>query len=214
MQTLDLKRDLNYLYSPPAKKIEVVQVPRLQFAVISGAIEEGSEPASSPGFSEATEALYGISYTLKFMMKYNKTKVIIYPVMPLEGLWWAANGVFEITVKDNWLYTLLILQPDFITQAMFDDALTEVRRKRGDSRALYKLSLESFEEGLCMQVMHIGPYANEPAMFEQMKVFASENGFRDLVGTKGKHHEIYVGDPRKADLAKLKTILRHPIEKV
>lgn len=214
MKTLDLKKELKYLYAPPAKKVEVVQVPRLQFAMIDGAIEKGEEPGTSPGFAEVMQALYGISYTLKFMFKKRKTKAIDYHVMALEGLWWVEDGIFDITVKDNWFYTLMILQPDVVTQDTFQEGLAEVRGKRGDSPALSKLRLASFEEGPCMQVMHIGPYATEPVTVERMRTFASENGYRDLVGSGGKHHEIYMGDPRKADPAKLKTVLRHPIEKI
>jgi hypothetical protein len=214
MKILDLKKQLKHLYAPSAKKIEAVQVPRLQFAMIDGAIEKGQAPGTSPGFQEATQALYGISYTLKFMLKKRKTNPIDYPVMALEGLWWVEDGMFDITIKDNWFYTLMIMQPDVITQAVFEEGLAEVRRKKGDSPALSKLRLDSFEEGLCVQVMHIGPYATEPATIERMKAFMQENGYRDRVGIGGKHHEIYLGDPRKADPAKLKTVLRHPIEKV
>jgi len=214
MKTLDLKKDLKYLYMPSAKKVEIVQVPQLQLAMIDGAIEKGSEPGNSPSFQEATQALYGISYTLKFMLKKRKTNAIDYPVMALEGLWWVEDGVFDITVKDNWFYTLMILQPEVITQDIFEEGCEQVRRKRGDSPALSKLCLMSFEEGLCMQTMHVGPYATESATVERMRAFALENGYRDSVGLGGKHHEIYLSDPRKADPAKLKTVLRHPIEKI
>jgi len=214
MKILDLKKELKYLYAPSAKKVEIVQVPRHQFAMIDGAIEKGSEPGKSPGFQEATQAMYGIAYTLKFMFKKRKTKAIDYPVMALEGLWWVEDGVFGITIKDNWFYTLMILQPDVVTQEAFQEGLAELRKKRGDSPALSKLRLAHFEEGLCMQVLHIGPYATEPATIERMKVFANENGYRDCTGKDRKHHEIYMGDPRKADPAKLKTVLRHPIEKI
>jgi hypothetical protein len=213
MKILELKKELKYLYSPSAKKVEMVEVPRLQFAMIDGAIEKGSEPGLSPEFAEATQALYGIAYTLKFMFKKRKTKAVDYPVMALEGLWWVEDGVFDITIKDNWFYTLMILQPDIVTRDIFDDGLAEVRRKRGDSEAPSKARLESFEEGLCAQMMHIGPYATEPATVERMKAFAAENGYRDCVGIGGKHHEIYFGDPRRAQPEKLRTILRHPIEK-
>jgi hypothetical protein len=214
MKTLDLKKQFKHLYAPSARKVEIVQVPQLQFAMIDGAIEKGSEPGNSPLFAEATQALYGISYTLKFMLKKRKTNAIDYPVMALEGLWWVEDGQFDITVKDNWFYTLMIMQPDVITTDIFEDGLEQVRKKRGDSPALSKLRLANFEEGLCVQVMHIGPYATEPATIERMRAFAQENGYRDLVGSGGKHHEIYLGDPRKADPAKLKTVLRHPVEKI
>ncbi|HLO13637.1 MAG TPA: GyrI-like domain-containing protein [Anaerolineales bacterium] len=214
MKTLDLKKEFKYLYAPSAKKIEIVQVPSLQFTMIDGAIEKGYEPGNSPSFQEATQALYGISYTLKFMLKKRKTNAVDYPVMALEGLWWVENGVFDITVKDNWFYTLMIMQPSVITNELFEEGLEQVRKKRGDSPALAKLCLMNFEEGVCMQTMHIGPYATEPATVDRMRAFAFEKGYRDLVGSGGKHHEIYLGDPRKADPAKLKTVLRHPIEKI
>jgi hypothetical protein len=214
MKTLDLKKQFKHLYQPSAKKVEVVQVPPLQFAMIDGAIEKGSEPGKSTSFAEATQALYGISYTLKFMLKKRKTDAIDYPVMALEGLWWVEDGFFDITVKDNWFYTLMIMQPDVITRQLFDEGLAQVRKKRGDSPALSQVRLVNFEEGLCMQTMHIGPYATEPATVDRMRLFATENGYQDCVGPLGgRHHEIYLGDPRKADPAKLKTVLRHPIRK-
>ena len=214
MKTLDLKKQFKHLYRPSAKKAEIVQVPSLQFAMIDGAIEKGSEPGKSPTFAEATQALYSTCYTLKFMLKKRKTNAVDYPVMPLEGLWWVEDGMFDITVKDNWFYTLMIMQPDVITQDIFAEGLEQVRKKKGDSKILSKLRLAHFEEGLCVQTMHIGPYATEPATVERMRAFAKENGYRDRVGLGGKHHEIYLGDPRKADPAKLKTVLRHPIEKI
>jgi hypothetical protein len=214
MKTLDLKKQFKSLYQPSAKKIEIVQMPRLQFAMIDGTIEKGYEPGNSPSFEEATQALYGISYTLKFMLKKRKASAIDYPVMALEGLWWVEDGVFDITIKDNWSYTLMIMQPDVITKDIFDEGLEQVRRKRGDAPDLSKLCLMSFEEGLCLQTMHISPYATEPATVERMRAFTQENDYRDLVGNGGKHHEIYLGNPRKADPAKLKTVLRHPVEKI
>ena len=214
MKTLDLKKEFKYLYQPSAKKIETVQVPNLQFAMIDGAIEKGSEPGKSPMFVETTQALYSISYTIKFMLKKRKTNAFDYPVMALEGLWWVEDGFFDITVKDNWFYTLMILQPDVITKDVFADGLEQVRKKKGDSEMLSRLRLAHFEEGLCVQIMHIGPYATEPATIERMRAFAAENGYRDRVGPNGKHHEIYLGDPRKSAPEKLKTVLRHPLEQV
>ena len=133
MTKLDLRKELKYLYSPSAKKVEAVKVPRFQFAMADGMIEKGEGPSSSPQFAEALEALYGITYTLKFMCKLRKDKPIDYPVMALEGLWWIKNGEFDIRKPDNWLFTVMILQPDFITQKMFKEALEQLRKKRGDS---------------------------------------------------------------------------------
>jgi hypothetical protein len=213
MKTIDLKKQFKHLYQPSAKKIETVQVPNLQFAMIDGAIEKGQAPGTSPLFAEATQALYGLSYTLKFMLKKRKTNAIDYPVMALEGLWWVEDGFFDITVKDNWFYTLMIMQPEVITKEIFEEAREQVRKKKGDSPLLSKVNLGYFEEGLCVQTMHIGPYATEPATIDRMKEYMAENGLKDNVGPNGKHHEIYMSDPRKAAPEKMKTVLRHPVVK-
>lgn len=214
MKTLDLKKQLKPLYFPSAKKVEIIRIPPMQFAAIDGAIEKGEEPGTSPAFAETMQALYGIAYTLKFMLKKRKKNPIDYPVMALEGLWWVRGGKFVITEKDNWLFTVMIMQPDVITPDIFEAGRAELRRKRGDNPAVGRLRLERFDEGLCVQVMHIGSYADEPATVARMQAFADENGYRDCVGLGGKHHEIYLGDPRRADPAKLKTVLRHPVEKI
>ena len=211
MKILDLKKKFKHLYQPSAKKVESVQVPGLQFAMIEGSIEKGSEPGRSPAFADATQALYGLSYTLKFMLKKRKTNAIDYPVMALEGLWWVEDGMFDISVKDNWSYTLMIMQPEVITQDLFDEAREQVRKKKGESEMSSRARLAYFEEGLCVQVMHIGPYAAEPETMERMQEFMLENGLKDNVGPKGKHHEIYLSDPRKAAPDKMKTVLRHPV---
>jgi hypothetical protein len=213
MKTIDLKKQFKHLYQPSAKKIETVQVPNLQFAMIDGAIEKGQAPGTSPLFAEATQALYGLSYTLKFMLKKRKTNAIDYPVMALEGLWWVEDGFFDITIKDNWFYTLMIMQPEVITKEIFEEAREQVRKKKGDSPLLSKVNLAYFEEGLCVQTMHIGPYATEPATIDRMKEYMAENGLKDNVGPNGKHHEIYMSDPRKAAPDKMKTVLRHPVVK-
>ncbi|MEO8355568.1 MAG: GyrI-like domain-containing protein [Chloroflexota bacterium] len=214
MKVLELKKQFKYLYQPSAKKIQTVQVPNLQFAMIDGAIEKNSEPGRSPAFAEATQTLYGLSYTLKFMLKKRKANPIDYPVMALEGLWWVEDGNFDIRVKDNWAYTLMIMQPDVITNAVFEEAREQVRRKKGDGEMLSKLRLAHFEEGLCVQTMHIGPYATEPATIDCMHEFMQANGLKDNVGPNGKHHEIYISDPRKTAPEKMKTALRHPVVKI
>ena len=214
MKTLELKKELKYLYAPSAKKVEILKVPKLQFAMINGRIEKGKEPGNSPSFAEATQALYSLSYTLKFTFKKRKTNAIDYPVMPLEGLWGLQNNSLDVAKKDNWTFTLMILQPDVVTKDVFADGLETVRKKKGDSPALSKIRLANFEEGMCVQTMHIGPYATEPATIERMRAFAFENGYQDNVGPNGMHHEIYIGDPRKAAPEKLKTVLRHPLKKI
>lgn len=214
MKVLDLRKQYKSLYQPSAKKIETVQVPCLQFAMIDGAIEKGSEPGKSPLFAEATQALYSMAYTLKFMLKKRKTNAVDYPVMALEGLWWVEDGMFDITVKDNWFYTLMILQPEVITPEIFEEAREQVRRKRGDSAFLSQVRLGMFEEGLCVQVMHIGPYATEPGTIDRMREYMRENGLKDNVGPNGKHHEIYMSDPRKVVPERMKTVLRHPVVRI
>lgn len=211
MKTLNLKKQFKNLYQPSAKKIEALKIPDLQFAMTDGAIEKGQAPGTSPMFAEAMQALYRLCYTLKFMLKKRKTNPVDYPVMALEGLWWVEDGFFDITVKDNWFYTLMIMQPDVITKVLFEEAREQVRKKKGGSEMLSKVKLARFEEGFCVQTMHIGPYATEPATIERMKVFMKENRLKDNVGPRGKNHEIYLSDPRKAAPDKMKTVLRHPV---
>jgi hypothetical protein len=207
MPKMDLRKELKYLYAPSARQVALVDVPEFQFAQIDGAIEPGQAPGTSPAFEQAMSALYGITYTLKFMSKQRADDPLDYTVMTLEGLWWVEEGEFNITQPGNWRWTMMILQPDHITPAMFAEGLAQLRKKRGDSPALDKLRLARFHEGLALQIMHIGPYANEPATIARMDAFAQENGYRMI----GKHHEIYLGDPRNAAPEKLKTILRHPV---
>lgn len=127
--------------------------------------------------------------------------------MALEGLWFVKDGHFDINIKDNWEYTLMILQPEHITPPMFQEALKELRRKKGAQPAFAGLRLEAFEEGRSVQIMHIGPYATEPATVAKMEAFAAEHGLK----MQHRHHEIYLGNPLRAAPEKLKTILRHPV---
>ncbi len=215
MKVLDLRKQYKDLYMPSAKKPAIIEVPRLQFAMIDGAIEKGHGPGNSPGFQEAVQALYGISYTLKFTFKKRKTNAIDYPVMALEGLLWLTAGdVFDINIKDNWSYTLMIMQPEIVTPDIFEEAREQVRKKRGDSAALSRARLEYFEEGLCVQMMHIGPYATEPATVERMRAFATENGYATASARTANTTRSIIGDPRKSAPEKLKTVLRHPLEKI
>jgi hypothetical protein len=206
MQKLDLKKTYKSLYSPTAKEVSLVNVPKLNFLMIDGAIEPGKEPGNSPCFQEATAAIYGAAYTLKFMSKLDKTNPIDYGVMALEGLWWVEDGQFDIKIKDNWFWTLMIMQPEHISQDMFQEALLKLKGKK-DLPALPRLRLAPFQEGQCVQIMHIGPYATEPQTVDRMANYAHELGLRFYL----KHHEIYLGDPRRSKPEQLKTILRHPV---
>ena len=209
MAKLDLKKEYKHLYRPSAKEVAVVDVPPLQFVMIDGAIEPGESPGTSPAFGQAMQALYGISYTLKFASKRRQEDPIDYSVMALEALWWVEDDDFDITRPDNWHWTAMMMQPEHITNDMFREALGQLAKKKPDL-ALDLLRFETFHEELSVQIMHIGPYAEEPATIAKMDEFARENGYR----MRDRHHEIYLGDPRRADPAKLKTVLRHPIELV
>lgn len=210
METLDLRKTLKHLYAPTAKKVELVEVPAFKFLMIDGAIEKGRAPGDSPLFQENTQALYNAAYTLKFMVKQRKENPVDYPVMALEGLWWVEDGHFDIQIKDNWWYRLMILQPELMSEALLEEALAQIRKKKGDSPALSRVRLETFTEGLCVQVLHLGPYASEPATVARLEEFAQANGLQ----MSGRHHEIYLGNPLRAEPEKLRTILRHPVEKV
>ncbi len=214
MEKLDLKKDLKYLYSPPAKKIDLVDVPAMNFLMQDGAIEPDQAPDTSPLFAENMQAIYGAAYTLKFSLKLRKENPLDYPVMALEGLWWIEDGTFDLQKPGNWKYTVMIMQPDQVTPAAFSDALAQMRRKKGDQPAYARLRLDHYHEGLTVQAMHIGPYSTEPDTVAKMQAFMETNGLKDLVGLGGKHHEVYLGDPRRADPSKLKTILRHPVSPI
>jgi len=209
MKKLDLRKELKHLYNPSAKIVDVVNVPKFIFLMLDGKIGPGETIETSQEFQNAIQALYGASYTLKFTSKLRKKNPIDYPVMALEGLWWTASGEFDFSKKEDWRWTMMILQPKHITRKMLQGALKQLKEKRDDP-SLSKLRLEGFHEGFSMQIMHVGPYSEEPRTIEKMKNFAQENGY----SLRGKHHEIYLGDPRRAKPEKLRTVLRHPIEKI
>lgn len=208
MEKLDLRHELKHLYLPSAKEPVIVDVPPMQFVMIDGAIEPGGSPGISPLFAENMQALYGAAYTLKFMSKQRKENPIDFTIMALEGLWWVEDGRFDISQPDNWKYTVMMLQPPHITQDMFQAAVQKVAVKH-PSPALARLRLATFHEGLSVQMMHIGPYSEEPATVARMEAYARDQGYR----LAGRHHEIYMGDPRRGDPQKLKTVLRHAVEK-
>ncbi len=210
-EKLDLKREFKHLYRPSAKECSLVQVPELQFAMLDGRIEPGLLPGDSPLFVEAVGALYGASYSLKFMSKKREDNPIDYGVMALEGLWSSPEGGADYASSNEWDWTLMIMQPDHITPEMFAGTLEQLRKKytkeRKDQEVLDRLRLERFEEGLCVQVMHLGPYAEESSTLLRMGEFAASNGYTFI----GRHHEIYLGDPRTSKPQNLKTVLRHPV---
>jgi hypothetical protein len=199
---IDLKKDLKHLYSPSAKEVVQVDVPAFQFLTIDG---EG-DPNTSPAYAAAVEALFSVSYTAKFKVKKGAQK-IDYAVMPLEGLWWADDlSAFVTNDRSKWRWTMMIMQPDFVEAGVIYEAIADVRRKKA-SPALERLRLERFAEGLCAQILHIGPFSEEGPTIQKVHDFI--NARSDLTG---KHHEIYLSDIRRADPAKWKTIIRQPMK--
>lgn len=204
MNKIDLKKDLKHLYNPSVKEVSVVDVPPMNFLMIEGS----GDPNTSQEYAEAIEALYALAYALKFKVKKSKVGVD-YAVMPLEGLWWTDDpSQFSLSNKAIWKWTAMIMQPKYVTAALFAEARVEVRKKK-DLAALDKARFETYHEGLSAQIMHIGPYAAEASTIAKLHGFIQENGYR----LKGKHHEIYLSDPRKSAPEKLKTVLRQPIQK-
>lgn len=200
---LDLKKKFKELYMPRAGKVTLVDVPEMNFLMINGS----GYPQTGPGpFQEAIEALYGLAYTLKFMLKKEGSK-IDYTVMPLEGLWWmAGGGEFDAQRGQDWKWTLMVAQPGHITEEDVKKAKRELKEKK-DPTSLAKVRFRKFTEGKSVQALHIGPWSEEQPTIERMHAFARENGFK----IKGKHHEIYMSDPRRTAPEKLKTVLRQPV---
>lgn len=192
------------LYKPSAKDVTVVDVPALSFLMIDGA----GNPNTSQDYQHAVEALYGVSYAIKFMLK--KEQGIDYVVMPLEGLWWVPDmREFSVEHKESWLWTMLLAQPREVTPALFERARAQVQQKK-PSAALAQLRLEEIHEGLAAQIMHLGPYAAEGPTVARLHAFIHEHGYT-FDGIQQKHHEIYLSDPRRAAPEKMKTIIRQPM---
>ncbi|MDD5057690.1 MAG: GyrI-like domain-containing protein [Sideroxydans sp.] len=202
MEILDLKKQLKLLYQPSAKEVSRVEVPPLNFLMIDGK----GDPNTSPEYAAAIEALYAVAYTLKFAVK-KSALAIDYGVMPLEGLWWADDmNAFATGDKSQWLWTMMIAQPEFVTREMVEMAVADVSKKKNPA-ALSKLRFEKFDEGTCAQILHIGPFSEEAPNIEKVHHFIEANGHQ----RRGKHHEIYLSDVRKADPAKWKTVIRQPM---
>jgi hypothetical protein len=201
MGKIDLKKELQTFYNASAGAVQIVRLPALRFLIIDGR----GDPNTAPAYQEAVAALFGLSYTLKFTVK--REGGADYGVMPLEGLWWTENlADLSLDHKELWQWTALMLQPDCIDPERVERARRELRRKK-DLPALDRVRLECFEEGLAAQILHLGPYADETPTMERLHRFIAENGY----WRTGKHHEIYLNDPRRTAPGRLKTILRQPI---
>jgi hypothetical protein len=202
MKTIDLKKSLKSYYTASAAKPALVDVPPLNALMV-----DGTGDPNGAAFQEAVGTLYSVAYTLKFTFK--KEKAVDYPVMALEGLWCADDpSVFMSDKRNEWKWTLLIVLPDVVTKKDVAAAVDAVKKKAKFPR-FPEIRFETFVEGQAAQIMHVGPYATEAATVEKLHRFVEESGLR----LRGRHHEIYLGDPRRSAPEKLRTIIRHPVEK-
>jgi len=202
MEIINFKKEWKYLYQPSSKEVVMVDVPPMNFLMVDG---EG-DPNTSQAFSDAIAALFAVSYTVKFMIK-KSVMAIDYSVMPLEGLWWADDmSKFSPEDKSIWKWTVMIMQPLFVTRELVERAIADVKKKK-NLITISKVRFEGFEEGKSAQIMHIGPFSEEGPTIERVHEFIETIGKR-----RGKHHEIYLSDIRKAAPSKWKTIVRQPLK--
>lgn len=203
MARIDFKKELRHLYNPSPNEVAIVDVPKMNFLMIDG---EG-DPNTAREYREAVEALFAVSYALKFMMK--RELGFDYGVLPLESLWWTNGRLqFNMKDKDKWKWTSMIMQPEQATKDFVSKALEQVEMKKNPP-ALPKMRFESFLEGMSAQIMYIGPYSAEGSTIAKIHEFIKKNGYE----LRGRHHEIYLGDPRRSSPEKLRTILRQPIKR-
>jgi len=201
MNKIDLKKELKLLYQPSPKEVVLVDVPTMNYLMVDGQ----GDPNKSQSYADAVEALFTVSYAVKFMVKKGEM-AIDYAVMPLEGLWWADDmSQFSTTDKSNWYWTMMIMQPDFVTIQIVGNAIDEVTKKKNPA-AISKMRFESLSEGKCAQILHVGPFSEEGPTVQKVHQFIDSRAKRT-----GKHHEIYLSDIRKAAPAKWKTIIRQPM---
>ena len=203
MTKLDFKKEWKHLYNPPKSTFTVIDVPKMQFLMVDG----HGDPNTAREYGEAIEALYGVAYKMKFISK--KVLERDYVVPPLEGLWWADDMAAFSTARDKsqWDWTMMIMTPEWITGELFVDAIEQVRGGKNPA-ALDKVQLQDYQEGLSVQIMHIGSFDDEGHVLTEMHdEFIPANGYTE----NGKHHEIYLSDFRKVSPEKLKTVLRQPV---
>ena len=199
---IDLKKTLKHLYNPTDKVVTVVDVPPMNYLLIDGR----GDPNTTEEYAAAVSALFGVAYGLKFHLK--RTAGVDYVVMPLEGLWWAEDmSQFSVERKSDWLWTMMILQPEVVTGEMFAQVLAELTKKKKLAE-LAGVRLESYHEGPSVQIMHHGPYSAEGPTVAKLHAFIAENGY----ALRGKHHEVYLSDPRKSAPEKMRTVIRQPYQ--
>lgn len=205
METLDLRKRHRALYTARRDKPILVDVPAFNFLMLDGR----GDPDSAPEYRQAVNALYSLAYALRFAVK--KERALNYTLPPLEGLWWTP-GAGEaplaelLTRRAEWQWTMMIAQPEVITHGLFIRVQQELVQKK-DLPALGHIRFETMHEGCCAQILHLGPYAAELPTVEKLHAFIAASGYTP----RGRHHEIYLSDPRRTAPEKLKTILRQPI---
>lgn len=212
MAAFDFKKEYKDLYLPKSTP-SIIDVPKMKFIMIDGK----GDPNTSPLYKEAVEVLYGLSYAIKMSKKGSVVPegYFDFVVPPLEGLWWFNDDFFDGSVigrKEEFNWIMMIRQPDFVTEEVFEAAKAALSKKKPE-RCVSKAKLEDFEEGLCAQIMHTGPYDDEPRTVRALEEFIESKGYRTEMSGKRQHHEIYLSDPRKTEHEKLKTVIRHPIVK-
>jgi hypothetical protein len=200
MGKLDLRKELKKYYTAKSKP-EIIDIPPGNFLTIKGRGAPGGEE-----YAAAMQSLYGLAYSLKFRCKGEGRD---FTVMALEGLWWWDDpAVFDLEgapPREEWNWKSMIRQPDFITEEMVDEVRPEVREKRGP--AVDNVALETFHEGLSAQILHVGPYSEEAPTVARLHAFIDESGYR----MRGRHHEIYLSDPRRSKPENIRTIIRQPV---
>ena len=207
--SFDYKKAYKELYRPKEKPV-LVDVPEMTFIMI-----DGSGAPDDEKYQSAIKTLYSLSYTIKMSHKKGQAPegFFQYVVPPLESLWWSKNGKLDPTMpKSDWLWTAMIRQPEFVTPEVFRWAVEECKKKKPPvdvSRA----RLDSFKEGLCVQILHVGPYHEEHRSTALLEEYIAENGLTNLVGKEHKHHEIYLSDPNRTAPEKLKTVIRFPVSR-
>ena len=207
----DFKKEYKEFYLPPARPV-IVNVPAANYIAVRG---QGDPNEEGGAYQQAISVLYAVAYTLKMSHKtdHRIDGFFEYVVPPLEGFWWqdGVQGV-DYANKAAFHWISVIRVPDFVTQADFDWAVdTAARKKKLDCSAAEFLTIE---EGLCVQVVHLGPFDDEPTTVAQMDAYLAQNGYVNDLTAERLHHEIYLSDARKVLPEKWKTVIRHPIRRV